>query len=352
MTALGPVRLRRSYARCPACGQGAFPADRLLGLDGWLTPRALRMACRAGAADPFRKAEALLGELAGWSVSADALRRRCHEQAARAAATRGERSALPGAFARAAGDHELHIDAGKVNTLEDGWRDVKVAAFARRGRGEPCDAAGLDERRLPPPSARAVVAAVEGREEFGPRVQAEALRLRVPLGAGQSVLADGAGWIWDLAGDHFHGAAQVLDVWHGAEKLAEAGRAALGAGEEFRAWLRRAKGQLVGDGYAGACAALGPLTAAAGAGPQACEAVAAALNYFAGHRGRLGYAARLRRGQSVGSGLVEGSIKQLVNLRLKRTGARWCVAGVGPFVEFVALADGPEWDEYWMALAA
>jgi hypothetical protein len=25
---------------------------------------------------------------------------------------------------------------------------------------------------------------------------------------------------------------------------------------------------------------------------------------------------------------------------------------VGPFVEFVALADGPEWYEYWMTLAA
>jgi len=80
--------------------------------------------------------------------------------------------------------------------------------------------------------------------------------------------------------------------------------------------------------------------------------VAETLNYFASHRGRLGYAARLRRGQAIGSGLVEGSIKQLVNLRMKRTGARWRIAGVGPFVEFVALADGPEWDEYWMTLAA
>jgi hypothetical protein len=351
MTALGPVRLDRSYAHCPACGQGAFSADRLLGLGGWLTPRALQMACRAGVADPFRKAEALLAELAGWSVDADTLRRRCHEQAARAAGGRADRAALPAAFAQAPGDHELHIDAGKVNTVEDRWRDVKVAAFARRERGAACDAAGLDERALPAPSARAVVAAVAGREEFGPRVEAEALRLGVPLSAGLSVLGDGAEWIWNLADDHFHGAAQVLDVWHGAEKLATAGRAALGAGEPFLGWLRQAKRKLVANGYAGACEALGSLTAVAGASPQACAAVAEALNYCCGHQGRLGYALRLRRGQSIGSGLVESSIKQLVNLRMKRTGARWRVAGVGPFVEFVALADGPEWSEYWATLA-
>jgi hypothetical protein len=212
MTALGPIRLCRSYARCPAYRQGLFAADRLLGLDGWLTRRALQMACRAGLADPFRKAELLLNELAGWSVDADTLRRRCHEQAAYAAAGRANRTDLPEAFVQAAGDYELHIDAGKVNTVEDNWRDVKVAVFARRQRGQPSDAAGLEQRNLPEPSVRCVVAAVAGREDFGLRVEEEALRLAVPLSAGLSLLGDGAEWIWNLAQDHFYGAAQVLDI--------------------------------------------------------------------------------------------------------------------------------------------
>jgi hypothetical protein len=57
------------------------------------------------------------------------------------------------------------------------------------------------------------------------------------------------------------------------------------------------------------------------------------LNYFAGHKDRLNYALRLRRGQS--------------NKRLKQTGARWKVEHVGPFVELAALAAGPEWQAYW-----
>jgi hypothetical protein len=352
MTALGPVRLCRSYANCPACEQGCFPADRLLGVDGWLTPRAVGMACRAGIADPFRKAEALLEELAGWSIDADTLRRRCHEQAALAADSRQGRAALPEAFARAKGDFELHIDAGKVNTMEDGWRDVKMAVFARRGRGEGCDSTGLDQRELPAPQVRGVVAAVERREEFGPRVEAEALRLGVPLGFGLTALGDGAEWIWGLVDDHFHGAAEVLDFWHGAGKLAGAGSAALGDGQQFRAWLQEAKGKLAADGYHGACEALAALSARASLSEEAGKAVAEALNYFAAHKDRLNYAVRLRRGQSIGSGLVEGSIKQLVNLRLKRTGARWRVAHVGPFVELVALADSPEWHEHFAPLAA
>lgn len=71
------------------------------------------------------------------------------------------------------------------------------------------------------------------------------------------------------------------------------------------------------------------------------------LNDFAGHRDRMGYAVRLQRGQAIGSGLVEGTIKQRVNVRLKRTGARWRAEHVGPFVELLALADTVEWVEHW-----
>jgi len=37
------------------------------------------------------------------------------------------------------------------------------------------------------------------------------------------------------------------------------------------------------------------------------------LNYFAGRQGRLNYDLRYRHGQPIGSGLIEGTIKRLVN---------------------------------------
>lgn len=309
------------------------------------------MACRAGVADPFRKAEILLQELAGWSVSAETLRRRCHEQAEMANAAKPDRSALPEAFARAQGDLELHIDAGKVNTVEDGWRDVKVAAFAVRKPGESCDPVDLAERQLPAPAVRSVVAAIEDSEEFGTRVEAEALRLKVPLSEGLSVLGDGAEWIWTLQDDHFHGSAGVLDFWHATQKLGEAGRGVMGKGEEFERWFEGAKGKVAGDGYVGAVEMLGTLSSGAELVREGGEAVAEALNYFGSHQERMKYALRLRQGRAIGTGLVEGSIKQLLNLRMKRTGARWRVAHVGSFVEFIALADSPEWKQHW-SLAA
>jgi hypothetical protein len=50
--------------------------------------------------------------------------------------------------------------------------------------------------------------------------------------------------------------------------------------------------------------------------------------------------------------LVEGAIQERVNLRLKRAGARWRAARVGPFVELLAQSDSPGWAAYWAAQAA
>lgn len=97
------------------------------------------MACLLGVQQSFAKAQLALAEVAGWELDDNTIRRLCHATAAQATANRQER-ATAAAFAAAAGDLELQIDAGKVNTA-GGWRDVKVAVFARRQRGAPSTAA-------------------------------------------------------------------------------------------------------------------------------------------------------------------------------------------------------------------
>lgn len=344
LTAVGPITVRRLYFACAPCGQGDFGADRVLGIEGYVTQGACRMACLLGVQQSFAKAEVALREVAGWEIDDNTLRRLCHATAARVQARRGER-ATAALFGASEGDAELHIDAGKVNTPE-GWRDVKVGAFAKRERGEPTTADAWDERDLPPPAVRSVVAAVEEARGFGDRCAAEATRLSLGADTPLTVLGDGAEWIWNLAGRHFAGASEVLDVWHGAEHLSDAAKAVFGEGPAAQAAGARGRSHLLADGYWGVTAWVGELTGQMPAGGDGA-ALGGLLNYFAGHQGRLNYALRLRRGQSIGSGLVEGSIKQLLNQRLKQTGARWTVAHVGPLVELGALAAGPEWPTLW-----
>ena len=108
----------------------------------------------------------------------------------------------------------------------------------------------------------------------------------------------------------------------------------------------RGRLRLLEDGYGGVTEWVGEMAGRVAVGGDGA-ALGGVLNYFAAHQTRLNYALRLRRGQSVGSGLVEGSIKQLLNRRLKQTGARWKGTHVGPFVELGALAASPERQAYW-----
>jgi hypothetical protein len=317
----------------------------VLGVDGYLTAAARRMAVLAGARQPFAKAQQLLAELSGWDLDDDTIRRATHAAAAAAAAARDERGAAA-RFAAAAGVIEVPIDAGKVNTT-GGWRDVKVAVFAKRELGAPAAPAAWAERDLPAPAARTVVAAVEDSGAFAARVRAEADRLGVTTAGDVTVLGDGADWIWALAEGVVPQAGGVLDVYHALGHVAAAAKAVWGEGTMATArQLEAGREALLSGGKAGLERWVGEALAAVPAG-AATDPLLGLAGYMAKHPTRLGYAERLAAGRSIGSGAVEGGIKQLVNLRLKRTGARWRVEHVGPLVELIALADTPDWQPLW-----
>ena len=193
---------------------------------------------------------------------------------------------------------------------------------------------------LPPPTIRTVVANVEEASIFAERVRAETDRLKVTTSGDVTVLGDGAEWIWNLAADVLPQAAGVLDVYHAIEHIGTAVKAIWG--DTAEATARRQAGVLavVADGKVGIqrwiADAFGELPVGS-SGDELRELA----SYLGSHPTRLSYAQRLANGRSIGSGLIEGSVKQLVNRRMKLTGARWRVEHVGPLVELAAVIDTP-----------
>ena len=349
MTAIGKIPVTRSYRTCPACGGGEFPADAALGLNGAFTRRARRRICHVGVDNSFARGEHTLQELTGWSVDAETIRRLCHAEAVERRKTKSRRLDVAGSFKKASGDWELQIDAGKVNT-EAGWRNVKVATFAVREPADPRTSEDYDRRNLPKPAVRHVIASIETVDSFGPRCQVEAEYVGLPDAAELTVLGDGAEWIWNLAGERFAGAEQTLDVYHATEYLADLARAGFGAdAKAAEDWRRKAQIALIADGWPGVCEFVHRNSAEANDRPALETAYPRVANYLAGHQDRMKYAARLRRGKSIGSGLIEGTIKQNVGRRIKQTGAQWKTEHIGPLVELMTLSNYPEWDAYWSA---
>ena len=74
----GPLRVWRTYYICRPCGDGHFPLDRALGLEGKsATPGAESIYADAASSDSYEAAVRKLGNLAGVKVSKATLRRQC-----------------------------------------------------------------------------------------------------------------------------------------------------------------------------------------------------------------------------------------------------------------------------------
>lgn len=141
----------------------------------------------------------------------------------------------------------------------------------------------------------------------------------------------------------------MLDVFHAVEHISAAVKAVWGEGSAASA-ARIAAGRaaVLAGGKVGLERWLAGAFAEVPAGAPTDPLIGLAA-YVAKHPTRLSYAERLAAGRSIGSGAVEGAIKQQVNVRLKRTGARWRVEHVGPLVELRALSHTPEWQDLWIA---
>jgi hypothetical protein len=288
-----------------------------------------------------------LQEFCGIIVSDELIRRITLAEAPRMQTWQQTAAEAPAAFIQAEGEVEFETDAVKVNTTE-GWRDAKIGIFAKRLRGASADSSQWNTRTLPKPTARHAFAAVEESQTFAQRWGTTAERLGVnPLSSALAVLGDGAEWIWNRAAEQFPNAIGILDVFHAAEHVADATKAYLGEGPAATEQSERGRDRLLSDGYAGLVEWLGELSQRPLASGGDGAALGAMMNYFAGHRERLNYAVRLHRGQSIGSGMVEGAAKNMIGRRLKANNARWLPDNVNRMGIACSALYSETWEVYW-----
>jgi hypothetical protein len=339
------VQWRRAYFYCSACRQGEYAADELLGVRDYLTTRLRRLACLAGADKAFAPAAVHVKEFLGVVLSAEKLRLTCHAQAKEMIAWHGQTPAVATAFEQALGEFEFQADATKVNTLE-GWRDLKIACFLKRPRGESAPPEEWATRKLPTPTARVVWAGVGVSDEFARTWRPWAVRLGITAMAQISLLADGADWIWNEQRTQFPTAEGVLDIFHAAEHLSDTGKRLFGEGSaQAAAWLQESRAALLSRGWLGLCEQVGRVLSADRT-PQTQATMDDLSQYFFKQRDHLAYARRLQEGRSIGSGMIESTCKQL-GKRLKQSGARWNVANVPGMATLCSLRHSSHWDGYW-----
>jgi hypothetical protein len=340
------VRLQRRYLVCPSCGLGCHPRDAWLGLDGFLSPQARRLVCLAAASWSFDRASDLLDELCGLRVSDTTIGAAAVTAGAQVRDWQRHSQAPKAAFAAASGEIEFSTDGTGVNTLQ-GWREMRLALFAKRLPGPAATPQQWDERDLPTPWVRVLFGGLWSAEQFGPQWRSWAARLGIRQTEAITVLADGAKWIWNQVEQNLPGSGGVLDIYHASEHLYAAAKVLYDeAAAEVPAWVELRRQTLLQGGVR-------ELDAELAAEEQRLRslrkrrALGELREYLSRHVEHSNYRERLARGQSIGSGMVEGACKTVVGKRLKQTGARWRVRHAERMVALCGLLYSDLWDEYW-----
>jgi hypothetical protein len=355
---LGELSLERAYYHCSGCGQGHCPRDQALGLEqASCSPGVQRMIASVGAAVSFEEGGTLLRELAGVEVNAKQVERVAENLGAEIA-RRERQAAEPLADAPSAPTLYVGVDgtgvpmrpselrgrSGKQSGGEAKTREVKLCTV---WSAESRDADGRPVRDEGSVSYSAAIESAATRDmdrelsEFTRRVEREARRRLCRDAQRLVVIGDGALWIWNLAGELFPQAIQIVDRFHVKERLSEVAKSLYGeTSREAKRWAERRYHELDEGRWKNLLAALrrhAPHSKLA----RDC------VQYLRHNRQRLRYPEFHAQGLCTSSGVVEAGCKGVIGTRLKRTGMHWTLPGANAIIALRCCKLSGRFEDFW-----
>jgi len=359
---LGPVRYRRAYYYCRACGRGACPFDAQAGVTArHLTPAAERLTALAGGVgESFERGARLLRELAAVRLGESTVERTTEDVGGRIAALLGRGCTFgpAGAWpwrrdARGRTVAYLTIDATGTRQQGPGGRaaEGRMAYVAGVYNPAPPEALRPPGRAAPPLQAR-YLAGLYALEELGPLLRRQGGQVGMDAAELWVALTDGGGGLEGFCQRNFNrpDLVLILDFYHPAsylEKLAKALHPAdeAAAAAQAEQWCRLLKE----EGGAVTLAVLRQWAWPARQPAALRERRRETEEYFANNVHRMEYPEYQAEGWHIGSGVVESACKTVVGQRLKGAGMRWGQDGAHALCHVRALyrSEEGQWDAFW-----
>jgi hypothetical protein len=363
-TALGPLTLTRAYYHCAACAQGFCPRDHALGLaDHSLSPAVTRMVGTAAALSSFAESSELLGVLAGLPVSTKQVERTA-EALGREIAEDERQQVVPGPAAELPPTLYLGLDGTGVpmRKTEVEHRPGKQADGSAKTREvKLCtvwSAEGRDDAGVPVRDAGSVSysAAIESAavwdtdatgSAFAQRVAREATRRGFERARRHVVLGDGAPWIWNIAGEHFPGAIQIVDRFHAKEHLSAVAKLVYGTPSDLGdAWAQARHAELdAGTLHKIVAALVGQYRARRD--PAKRDELRKCIGYLWTNRRRMRYPAFRAQGLCTSTAVVEAGCKVAIGTRLKRAGMHWTLRGANAIIALRCCKLSGRFEDFW-----
>ena len=361
VTVLSEIEVVRAYYYCAQCKGGVIPKDLELNISQTLfSPGVRRMMSTVGSKEPFEEGRQDLAELAGIRVSTKEIERVSEATGEQVLALldRDRDAALIGRIEpiRPVPLMYIGIDGTGVPIVrrelegrkgKDGQAHTREAKLGCVFTQTMTD---KDGRPLRDDNSTTYVGGIEEAKPFGERIYAEAVRRGLNRATRVAVLGDGAPWIWTIADHHFHGAIQIVDLYHARQHISDLGKLVYGSvPAKSDEWIRMRYDELDRGEIEELVRTIRRLRPRS---DEAKKAVRRAGQYFANNAKRMRYADFRRQGLFVGSGVVEAGCKTLFGRRLKQSGMHWTTRGANSIIALRCIRLSGRTEEFYEWLSA
>ena len=339
LSVFGWVTYRRSYYYCQGCGRRWIPLDQEHQLrPGRATAPMARLLALAGISVSFEEARRHLREYIQVEVSVNTIRqetqRMGQRQAQREQAWIAQSQDLAFLQRRERQTERPSRVYGSIDgvfvPIEKEWKEAKLVSWYQVGQRYG--------HATPHALETAYHISLENAEAFGQLLWGTAVDYQADRAEELVFVCDGAAWIWKLVEHYFPEAVQIVDWYHACQYLYPLAEALFDSQPQQQAWLAEME-TLLWEGQVATiiqiCQQL-PKTVR--------EPANKLISYYTNNQARMRYDDFRDQQYFIGSGTVESGCKQVVSMRLKRSGARWSKSGAAATAKARCAWLSDDWD--------
>jgi gluconate kinase len=156
------------------------------------------------------------------------------------------------------------------------------------------------------------------------------------------VIGDGAHWIWNLCDELFPDAVYILDYFHMAEHIHDYAKSIFPINDETRiSWAKTLATQIRNGEYQEAL----EVVRASATNEGLVDKAAKLENYLENNKDKIQYKLFEDKDYYIGSGMIEGGNKVVIQKRMKQCGMRWSVQGGQCIASLRAKKESRQWNK-------
>ncbi|MGH7246997.1 MAG: ISKra4 family transposase, partial [Pseudomonadota bacterium] len=344
---------------CRHCHRGHSPRDRELDVEAvGDSPGVLRRLAAMGSESSFEQSREHFELPAGMEVAATAVERQpdaigaAIEACEQAEIGRAKQLELPAFAAPATAVLYIEMDGTCVPVVKAETEDRTDKAEGRPAHTREAKLGCVftqtrvdeDGRPVRDRDSTSNAGAIETAERFGLRPNTEAWRRGWSRDNTKVVIGDGADWIWNLAGQHFSSAIQIVDLYHARQHRRELSAKLFPTDKQgHQRWIARCLDRLERGKIEGLVKIPRDLQPAA----ELAKLAGNEADSFERNAERMRYPAYRAQGLFIGCGVVEAGCKTVAGERLQCSGMFWTVRGANTIIALRCRRLSRRFEDYW-----